>query len=467
MRSSPRRSETSSPPPFAEAPAGASPFAFRSSGRRQAGAHGDASAARASGPTDAWPVAHPSLPAGRFPGAAERRASTLLLPIHQELRAADLERIIVAVRPASARRRDLRTEPVEDIDAVRDQWTELAAQAGNVFSSWEWASTWWRHYGGNRALMLYACRDAAGRLVAILPLCRGSIARMRTIRFIGHGVADQLGPVCARADRPAVARALRKALLDSPSGWDAFIADRIPADHGWSALLPGHRVRREPSPTLSLRGLTWEGFLAARSQNFRQQVRRRERRLQRERGLRFRLATDPDRLGDDMTTLFALHAARWGAESTSFGTHGDFHREFAARSLQRGWLRLWFAELDGSPVAAWYGLRFAGDEYYFQSGRDPREEASSVGFVLMSHTIREAVGDGQQTYRLLRGGEAYKDRFADGDAPVDTLLSAHGATGRAAVAAVRTAARSRHGRRVLGRSGDERVHITQTLGGRS
>ena len=441
------------PPPFGEAPAGAVPFAFpvRTDDKPALAARLLRAHIRAA---DAWPVAHPSLPAGRFPRAAERRASTLLLPIHQELRSADLERITMAVRPALACRRELRTEPIEDIDALRDQWTELAARAGNVFSSWEWASTWWRHYASEQALMLYACRDAAGRLVAILPLCRGSIARMRTIRFIGHGVSDQLGPVCGCADRPAVARALRRLLRDSPCGWDAFIADRVPADHGWSALLPGHRVRREPSPTLNLRGRTWAGFLAARSPNLRQQVRRRERRLQRERGLRFRLATDPDRLGDDMTILFALHAARWGAESTSFvGTRGDFHREFADRALQRGWLRLWFAELDGSPVAAWYGLRFAGAEYFCQSGRDPREDAWSVGFVLLSHTIREAFQDGQHTYRLLRGGEAYKKRFADGDAPVDTLLAAHGVTGAAAVTAVRTAARSRHGRRLLGRLG--------------
>ena len=350
------------------------------------------------------------------------------------------------------RRQELRTEPIEHLDALCDEWTALAEQAGNPFSTWEWAAAWWRHYGHTQSLSLHACRDATGRLVAILPLCRGSIRGLRTIRFIGHGVSDQLGPVCAPADRPAVARALRRVLADTPHGFDAFIAERVAARDGWSALLGAHRLLRETSPTLNLRGQTWEGFLAARSQNFRQQVRRRERRLERERNLRFRLAADPDRLDDDMATLFALHTARWGDESRSFvGTRGEFHRDFAARALRRGWLQLWFAELDGAPAAAWYGLRFARDDYFCQSGRDPHEEASSVGFVLLSHTIREAFRTGQDTYRLLRGGEAYKDRFADGDAPVDTLVAGYGVTGEAAVTAVRAAARSRHARHVLGR----------------
>ena len=439
-------------PPFEEAPAGASPFAFAlRTDVTELAARLERARIR---PAGGWATAHPTLPVDRFPGAAERRAETLLLPVHQELKPADLERIVAAVCPTSRRRRqELQTQPIEDLDALRDEWTELAAKAGNIFSSWEWASTWWGHYGRGHGhgLMLYACRDATGRLVGLLPLCRGSIRGVRTIRFIGHGVSDQLGPVCARADRPAVARALRRVLADA-RGWDAFIAERLPARDGWSALLPAHRVLREPSPTLNLRGQTWEGFLAARTPNFRQQVRRRERKLERERGLRFRLATDPDRLDDDMTTLFELHAARWGDESRSFvGTRGRFHRDFAAHALRQGWLRLWFAELEGSPAAAWYGMRFGRDDYFCQSGRDPREEAWSVGFVLLSHTIREAFGAGQDTYRLLRGGETYKDRFADGDAPVDTLLSPHGVTGGAAVVTVRTAARSRQARHVLGR----------------
>jgi dTDP-4-amino-4,6-dideoxygalactose transaminase len=49
---------------------------------------------------DAWSVPHPSLPAGSFPIAARRRASVVLLPVHQELRDRDLDRIIVAARSA-------------------------------------------------------------------------------------------------------------------------------------------------------------------------------------------------------------------------------------------------------------------------------------------------------------------------------------------------------------------------------
>ena len=60
--------------------------------------------ARAAGvrPLDLWSVAHPSLPAERFPRAAALRASLVGLPIHQELRRQDIERIAAVARAAVA-----------------------------------------------------------------------------------------------------------------------------------------------------------------------------------------------------------------------------------------------------------------------------------------------------------------------------------------------------------------------------
>lgn len=49
---------------------------------------------------NAWSVPHPTLPVDRFPRAARRRSGTLLLPVHQELRWTDLERIASAARAA-------------------------------------------------------------------------------------------------------------------------------------------------------------------------------------------------------------------------------------------------------------------------------------------------------------------------------------------------------------------------------
>jgi CelD/BcsL family acetyltransferase involved in cellulose biosynthesis len=87
----------------------------------------------------------------------------------------------------------------------------------------------------------------------------------------------------------------------------------------------------------------------------------------------------------------------------------------------------------------WLGFRFANCEWYYQAGRDPELERDNVGFVLMTHTIREALNDGVSEYRLLLGGESYKDRFATRDLGLATVVSSRGVGGQSARAAARAA----------------------------
>src|SRR5207253_37282 len=136
----------------------------------------------------------------------------------------------------------------------------------------------------------------------------------------------------------------------------------------------------------------------------------------------FRLTTDRESLDRDLTTLIELHDARWGETSRAFDPPRDsFHREFAAAALERGWLRLWTLDVDGRPAAAWLGYRMGGAEWYYQAGRDPALEREAVGFVLMAHTVRAALDDGMREYRLLLGGESYKDRLANADHGLETV----------------------------------------------
>jgi CelD/BcsL family acetyltransferase involved in cellulose biosynthesis len=319
-----------------------------------------------------------------------------------------------------------------DPASLRADWTALAAAGGNLFSTWEWADCWWRHYGGERRPLALACEDGDGRLAAILPLVVDSRGPLRVARFVGHGPADELGPVCAPADRAGAFGALAAAPAAAGERWALLVAERLTPD-AVAALPAGARaLRRESSPTVAIAGLDWDGYLATRSSNFRSQVRRKERKLQREHGLSYRLADDPDRLDDDLAALFDLHERRWGADGSGAfdATRRAFHRDFARVALERGWLRLWIAEIDGRPVAAWHGFRYGGSEWYYQSGRDPEWEHASIGLVLMAHTLRAAIEDGMASYRLLRGGESYKERFATGDPGVVTATVPATAFGR-------------------------------------
>jgi CelD/BcsL family acetyltransferase involved in cellulose biosynthesis len=311
-------------------------------------------------------------------------------------------------------------EPIAGLDAARGEWSGLAERSGSVFSTWEWASTWWQHFGAGRRLELLRC-ERDGEAFAIVPLCASRRGPVRVLRLIGHGPADLLGPVCSPGDRGAAGEATAAALRAGLAGpWDVLLAERIPAGPLGTAL-GGAVLQREASPELEIAARSWEDYLASCSRNLREKLGRNTRKLERKHELRYRLCDDPSRLGAAMDALFRLHRERWGeASSFAHASAVPFHRDFAAVALERGWLRLWLLEVDGEPAAAWYGFRFGGAESFYQSGRNPRFDRFSVGFLVLMRSIEAAFEDGLDRYAFLRGDEPYKSRFARTDAALET-----------------------------------------------
>lgn len=92
------------PAPFADPPAGSCPFALPLTVDPAAMADASRELDRAGiGHMHFWSTPHPTLDVAGFPRAAARRASTLALPVHQELRPEDLDAIAVAATRSPVR----------------------------------------------------------------------------------------------------------------------------------------------------------------------------------------------------------------------------------------------------------------------------------------------------------------------------------------------------------------------------
>jgi CelD/BcsL family acetyltransferase involved in cellulose biosynthesis len=312
------------------------------------------------------------------------------------------------------------------LPAVREDWSRLAEEAGSVFATPEWLLSWWRHFGGGRELLLSVEPEA------VLPFYVWRERPLRVVRVLGHGPGDELGPF-----GPGARDALRRWV--ATERFDVLACQQLPGPESWLPTVTGAKLfGRDGSPVLEFEGRTWEEILAGKSRNFREQVGRRARALERNFRVEFRLVTEADPHALD--TLFRLHGMRHGGPTVISRTEA-FQREFLSIAAERGWLRLWLLELDGRPVAAWLGYRFAGAECYYQAGRDPSFDRHSVAFVLLAHTIRAALDDGAREYRFLRGDEPYKYRFASSDPGLETIAVAGSSKGRAALAALRLARR--------------------------
>jgi CelD/BcsL family acetyltransferase involved in cellulose biosynthesis len=337
------------------------------------------------------------------------------------------------------------------LDALRDRWSELALASRRVFSTFEWASAWWAEYGRGRTPQLLSVADDESHVAGLLPFYVATQRGVRIARLIGHGAGDELGPVCSLEASAGVGGAIRDwAKTDMRA--DVFLAESMPAVEGWEAALGGTVLRRSANPVTLFPTDNWDGFLATMSRNARSQLRSRERRLFREQGATYRVTSSRDELDADLDTFFALHRLRWGATS-SLLRREPFYRTFAATALDLGWLHLSFLSAAGRPIASGLDFRYAGIQSQYNSGRDPAWDDHSPGTVLRAITMRDALAAGVREYRLLRGDEAYKGRFATGDRGLVTTASGISALGKVVVGIAAASTSFGPTRRLLARAG--------------
>jgi CelD/BcsL family acetyltransferase involved in cellulose biosynthesis len=344
-----------------------------------------------------------------------------------------------AQHPPVAGPATLDLEPLAGVPDVRAEWSALAAAAGNVFLTPEWSEAWLA-LGAECEPRLFAGRRADGSLAAIVPLVLTRGRFVRKLRLLGFGAANELGPVAAPADAEPAARALRGAADAIRAEWDVFLAENL-AGRGWADRLGCVTVAAEGGPVVRGPWESWDAYLASRSRDFRQELRRKERRLE-SRGMRLWTVSTEAELDGALDVLFALHRAYWREHASPwFAGLEPFHRAFAAAALAEDWLRLHVLELEGRPAALYLGFRFGEAEFAYQFGRDPAYERDSVGAVIAGHAIRTSIEEGAAEFRLGPGSQGYKTRLATDDPGLETVGRAQGLRGRAALYAAGRRAR--------------------------
>jgi CelD/BcsL family acetyltransferase involved in cellulose biosynthesis len=324
----------------------------------------------------------------------------------------------------------LRGELVVDVarlESLEPAWDELAVECSRPYCSPAWMLAWWRHMAPEGALLRVAAAFDGDRLVGLAPFWAqprsAAPARYRTLSaqtaepqeiLAADGRADEVAVTCARVLAEASPR----------PGMLHF--DRIAASSSWPEQLraawPGRRrpaVRRShptPAPALRLEHEDFESWLASKSGNFRQQVRRSRRRLEKAGG-RFRLSS-AEEVGRDMEAFTRLHNARWdhrGGSIALIGGTREMLLEVARELLPLERYRLWCLDLDGETISAHLFIA-AGDEIaYWLGGFDDRFAKDRPGLITLVAAIEDALARGERRVDLGPGAQDYKYRLANSE----------------------------------------------------
>lgn len=310
----------------------------------------------------------------------------------------------------------------KDFMALAPDWDNLlmASCKPLPFLSHEWLSSWWRTFGSGRKLLIITVREGS-RLVGIAPLCIARTGLQRTVQFIGHRHSDYSDFIVKQG--PHQAEITRK-LLDTLRGvknWDSCYLNELPGTGSLLAvktyLGPTAQIRPVAlCPRVSLKSDPRE-LEANISKNLRQDVGRKIRKAQRERGLVFQAfqglgALEQTAVLEEVRQLHIERRAQAGGTSMySDADEWNFMQSVAEGFSHRKWLYLTTLHLDGQAAAYIFSISFQDTVYFIHTGFKAAFSRLSPGKMLFHLSILDAAAKGYSWFDFGREVEAYKTKW--------------------------------------------------------
>jgi CelD/BcsL family acetyltransferase involved in cellulose biosynthesis len=321
-------------------------------------------------------------------------------------------------------------EDPSELEPLKTSWDALAALTGSPFGAPAWALAWWRHLAPDGAGLAVVAVHARDELIGLAPFYSSRRFGVTELRLLGGGLASRLDILASPGHEREIAAAIGRALANAGLRPDIYRWEAVDAASPWPGWLSndfpdsrGHRlqeVSERSAPVVRVGQRSYEQWFGAKSRNFRSQMRRDKRAIERQ-GATFR-CTDSTSLRRDLMAFARLHSARWegrgGSAAVNAGSMAMLE-EVGEALVETGRFRLWMIDgPDGEAVSAQVFIAAGGEVAYWNGGFDERWGKHHPGAVAILVAVEDAFERGDDLIDLGGGEARYKDRLADEDRPV-------------------------------------------------
>lgn len=306
---------------------------------------------------------------------------------------------------------ELRVQLVTDEaawDRLAADWDRLLERIDGhtALQTHRFLRSWWRHHGdGMTPWIVTVTRD--GHLAGIAPLQRVSRRiwgrRYRVLELLGMpNELDRPTLLVAPGDSAAL-DALLATIAARSADWDLMQLDEIEtaspvitALQRWAARHRWWCRARDfhPCPILEKDGASWQDYLARRSARFRKRLRQARKRLETAGAVSYALADETQSgasvvqadAGTLVAQFFDVERRSWKADKGLAAGEDARYRAFCHELLTDStapWQGHAIAlRVDGTPIAATFGISMGGVYYSLQIAHDRAWDRYSPGTVL-------------------------------------------------------------------------------------
>lgn len=309
---------------------------------------------------------------------------------------------------------------------LRESWQSLLQQCDHtIFSTWEYLATWWKYYGKTAKLKVLLALERE-KILGIAPLMLSNqtshFGNLHKIQFMGHG-SDYADFIFPNENINYLVFLMRNLLQFSD--WEIVELVGIPESSNTTKTLFNSQDRRSSeleltnwssNYSISLSN-SFKDFLKDLSRNVRKNLSRRMRRLKENYKVEFKTQNDFDSVKKAMEVFFNLHDNRWKSkgETGVFAVeeNRDFHIDLAKTFNEKGWLSLYFLNVDDEPISAAYTYDYGPKKYGCLTGFNPEFGQFGIGNLIKIHIIEDCFKKKLNEYDLGRGSESYKTEWAN------------------------------------------------------
>jgi CelD/BcsL family acetyltransferase involved in cellulose biosynthesis len=344
-------------------------------------------------------------------------------------------------------------EVYSDLTAIQQEWRHFAGAAdGTAFQTFDWLATWQRHIGTRRGTTpaIVLGRDAAGRLLFILPLAVEARGLVRRLTWLGSDLCDYNAPLlgegfsrCLGAngfvalwrdivERLRAGAGLRFDVIDLPKMPESVGGQRNP-------FLDLPALANPSGAYVAILDRDWDAFYAAkRSSATRKKERKQLKQLGEHGAVRFVDVQDAAGAARTLDTLIGQKErsfARMGVENL-FARPGyrEFYHDITTNPGTRDLVHVSRLEVGPVVAAANLGLRFRGCYYLILSSyHDGDLSRFGPGRAHLHELLRYAIDCGYRRFDFTIGDEPYKRDWSDIELRLHDHLAAVTTRGRLVV----------------------------------
>lgn len=316
----------------------------------------------------------------------------------------------------------------DDLMRLVPVWNKAlqSSGSGNVHSTFEWLSTWWKHFGQDKKLLVILVKES-DRVVGIAPLMIESIPRIRglmphrTIRFLGEGPSDYADFII-NGDRGQVIGLILDHLQKISNRWDEIDLAEIREDSPNVATLMDEALERNLKPQI-IPGVNscylpldqdWGTYFSSLGKRHKAAINRTIRKATREKGdLEFVRKHPSEDLDYLMNKIGEIHRQRSQVKGRNslFETKEAFVREIVSSFAEQGQTDLSILKIGGKVAAYSLGFDYQKVVYIWNVAFDPAYKSFAPGLLTFRFLIEDCMNNGYQEFDFMRGEEPYKEEW--------------------------------------------------------